>query len=152
MVTHVWFTVYLFVTAFVMAKLEVQIEGPAGWADNLPTWRVENRVTRRILGGRAMTGYHVYFQLLIFALLHAPFALGIAALTLATELRVLAVLILFWLLEDWLWFVVNPAYGLRHFKPDRVRWHRESWWWVMPREYWIAAPVGIALYVLSWTV
>ena len=28
--------------SFFFAQVEIQIEGPAGWAGNLPTWRVEN--------------------------------------------------------------------------------------------------------------
>jgi hypothetical protein len=28
--------------AFFFAKVEIEIEGPAGWAAKLPTWRVEN--------------------------------------------------------------------------------------------------------------
>ena len=30
---------YFFAIAFVLAQLEIQIEGPHGWAEKLPTWR-----------------------------------------------------------------------------------------------------------------
>ena len=30
---------YFFFIAFILAHLEIQIEGPHGWAEKLPTWR-----------------------------------------------------------------------------------------------------------------
>jgi hypothetical protein len=150
--THLSFTVYLFAAAFLFALLEVQIEGPAGWAQKLPTWRIQNRITRILLGNRAITGYHVFFHVFVIALAHAPFALGLARISVAAELRIAAFIILFWVVEDFLWFLVNPAYGLRAFRRERIRWHARSWWGVMPRDYWIFAPLGLALYLLSWRV
>jgi hypothetical protein len=149
---HVMFAIYLFVTALIMAHLEVQIEGAHGWAQNLPTWRIDNSLTRIVLGGRALTGYHLYFHLFVALLLHAPLALGLVPFSAAVELRLFAFLILLWLLEDFLWFLVNPAYGWRAFRSDRIRWHAGSWWGFMPREYWIAAPLGFCLYMLSHTI
>ena len=44
--------------AFFFANAEIQIEGGAGWATSLPTWRIENSIWLDIFwGGRAMTGY-----------------------------------------------------------------------------------------------
>ena len=68
------------------------------------------------------------------------------------ELRILAFAVLFWVAEDYLWFVLNPAYGWRSFNRVRAWWHAASWWWVMPRDYWLLTPAGIALYLLSWRV
>lgn len=61
----------------------------------------------------------------------------------------LSFFILFWILEDWLWFVLNPAYGIRKFRKEHVWWHAKDWWWIMPRDYWIFLPVGIWLLVIS---
>lgn len=149
MFRHVAFAGLVLAAALVAALLEVQIEGAAGWAARLPTWKIENRWTRRLLGARPITGYHIYAHLLILVLLQAPFALGISAPTLKAELRILAFLVLFWVGEDFLWFVVNPAYGLRAFRRDRVPWHAATWWGFMPRDYWVFLPLGIALYVAS---
>lgn len=143
------FLAALVTASLVAALLEVEIEGGEGWAANLPTWRLENAWTRALLGNRAITGYHVYIHLFVLALLHLPFVLDIAPLTVRSELRILAFLVLFWIFEDFLWFMVNPAYGLRGFRKRNARWHARSWWWIMPREYWIFTPIGIALYVLS---
>jgi len=149
MLQHIAFMAYLLAAAWAMARLEVQIEGAEGWARSLPTWRVDNAFTRSILGGRPLTGYHVWFHILIVLLVHAPFGLGLVTHTLAAELRIIAFLVLFWLVEDWLWFVINPAFGLSAFRADRIRWHQHSWWLIAPREYWLAAPIGVGLYLLS---
>ena len=146
---HLLFGTFLLSAALLFALLEIQIEGPDGWAVHLPTWRVENRWTRLIFGARALTGYHVYFHLFLLVVLHTPYALGIASPSIAVELRILSFVLLFWVLEDFLWFVLNPAYGLLAFRRDRIWWHAPDWWWIMPRDYWIFLPLGIAFYVLS---
>lgn len=149
MAAHVLFAGYLFAVSAVFALLEIQIEGTAGWAANLPTWRVETPLTHRLLGARAITGYHVYVHVFVFLLLHAPFLLSLAPFTWPAELRILAFLILFWVLEDFLWFIFHPAYGLRGFRRDRIAWHAETWWGIMPRDYWIFTPIGVGLYIIS---
>ena len=58
-------------------------------------------------------------------------------------------MIFFWVIEDFLWFVLNPHYGLRKFKPQFIWWHAHSWLWIMPRDYVIYSPIGILLYYLS---
>lgn len=135
--------------AALFALLEIQIEGTEGWARSLPTWRVENRWTRRLLGARAITGYHLYVHLFLLLVLHLPFLLHLVAFTWAAEARVVAFWCLFWVLEDFLWFVFNPAYGVRAFTPEKAWWHAPNWWWFMPRDYWIFIPVGLWLYVVS---
>lgn len=150
MLDHLIFVAYLFATALVFALLEVQIEGPAGWAQKLPTWRIQNRISRFLLGNRAITGYHVYFHLFVLALIHTPIALGLARPSLSGELRIFAFVFLFWVVEDFLWFLVNPAYGFRSFRRDRIRWHASIWWGIMPRDYWIFTPLGLLLYALSY--
>lgn len=150
MLSHLAFAGALLLAATVFALLEVQIEGEDGWAAALPTWRVDNRCTRRLMGSRPLTGYHLYLHLFVLVLVHLPFALSLAPVTWRAEMRILAFLILFWILEDLLWFVFNPRFGLRRFTREHVWWHAPSWWWIAPREYWIFAPIGIALYLLSW--
>jgi hypothetical protein len=142
------FVVAVLAVAAVFALAEVQIEGKNGWASALPTWRVDNRWTRSVMGGRPLTGYHFYLHLFLLLILHVPLALGIATPSLAGEMRIFSFLILFWVAEDFLYFVVNPAFRLRRFSKAHIWWH-PHWWWILPREYWVFTPIGIALYVLS---
>jgi hypothetical protein len=145
---HAVFFGFLVLAALVFALFEIQIEGRDGWAAKLPTWRVENRLTR-LLTRKPLTGYHLYAQAFLLIVAHAPFGLGLAAWSLRGELRVLAFLLLFWVVEDFLWFLCNREFGLRRFKPQFIARHRDAWWWVAPRDYWVGAPIGLVLYALA---
>lgn len=149
---HLGFLAALLAGAAAFALLEIEIEGDQGWASGLPTWRMENRWTRLLLGSRALTGYHLWVHVFVLILLHLPFLLWLTPLSWAAELRVLAFWVFFWILEDFLWFALNPRFGLSRFSREHVWWHAQSWWGFMPREYWIFTPVGVALYVASWSV
>lgn len=146
---HLLFLAAVLGAAACFALLEIQIEGGRGWAAGLPTWRVETRWTRLVFGPRPLTGYHLYVHLFVAVAVHLPFLLSLAPLTLRAEARVLAFWILFWVVEDFLWFVLNPAFGLRRFRREHIWWHAPAWWWIMPREYWIFTPVAVALYAYS---
>jgi hypothetical protein len=148
-VQHLLFLLAVVAAAWTFARLEIEIEGSDGWAAALPTWRIENRWTRWFFGGRPFTGYHLWVHAFVLLMAHLPLLLGFAPLAWRTEGRIVAFLILFWILEDFLWFVLNPAFGLRRFTPRHAWWHAPGWWWVAPREYWIFAPLAVGLYALS---
>jgi hypothetical protein len=147
---HAVFFGFLGLTAWLFALLEIQIEGRHGWAEKLPTWRIDNRWIRAWLR-KPLTGYHLYAQGFVVMVAHAPFGLNLAPWNATSEMRILAFVVLFWVLEDFLWFVCNDAYGFRRFTPRHISWHRDSWWWVAPRDYWIGVPVGLVLYLLGMT-
>lgn len=147
---HIVFTIYLVAAAAAFALLEIQIEGKAGWASNLPTWRLENRWTRLLFGARALTGYHLWVHVFVVILLHLPYGVGFVDPSWRLEARLVSFLILFWILEDYLWFVFNPDYGAAKFRREHVWWHAPAWWWIMPKEYWVFTPIGIAMYLWSW--
>jgi len=67
----------------------------------------------------------------------------------AGEARVISFIILFWVLEDFLWFAFNPRWGVGKFKKEHIWWHATHWWWIMPRDYWIFVPVGLLLFYVS---
>src|SRR5262249_31704041 len=131
------------------ARVEIEIEGPNGWAENLPTWRLRNKWTRLCFGDRPITGYHVWAILFVTLLSHLPLAMDWPRWSWHRELQVLAFVILFFVVEDFLWFVLNPAYGVRRFRREHIWWHRDTWWWVMPRDYWLFSTLGVAAYVLA---
>ncbi len=145
---HVWFFAWVVATGAAFAMLEVQIEGGGGWATTLPTWRSDHPLARLILGGRTLTGYHLWVHICLLLLVHLVYPLGAAPLSWRMEARIVAFLALFWVVEDFLWFVFNPAFGLRRFRPAHVWWH-QRWWGPLPREYWIFVPLAAAAYVWS---
>ena len=139
---------FVLVLGFFFAKVEIQIEGSDGWAANLPTWRIEQHWLLTLFwGGRAMTGYHAWVFSFIGLIFHLPIFL-MGKWNWKIEARVIACVMLFWVAEDFLWFVLNPAFGLSHFTPVYVTWH-PHWLFGAPVDYWIALVLGTALMVYS---
>ena len=140
---------FVTVLAYFFAHAEIQIEGEAGWAANLPTWRIEKHWLLDIFwGGRAMTGYHAWVFSFIAIFFHFPFFFN-APWSLALEARVIASIMLFWILEDFLWFIINPAFGWKRFHPTHVRWHKH-WRCGAPVDYWIFFVASAALFWYSY--
>jgi hypothetical protein len=52
---------------------------------------------------------------------------------------------MFWVVEDFLWFVVNPAFGLRRFRPRHIAWHKR-WAFGAPVDYWIFGAISVLLF------
>jgi hypothetical protein len=133
--------------AFFFAQVEVQIEGAAGWATALPTWRIEQHWLLDIFwGGRPMTGYHAWvFSFMALAFL-APLAFN-GRWRRGDALLALAGLSLFWVVEDFLWFLLNPAWGWQRFGPAHIPWHTR-WLGGAPVDYWLGL-LGCAA-LLTW--
>jgi len=143
------FVGFICILAFFFANAEIQIEGGCGWATSLPTWRIERHWLLDIFwGGRPMTGYHAWVFSFIFLALHLPFFSGIKW-DWRKELHVIAGIKIFWIVEDFIWFVLNPAYGMAKFSPDHIPWHTE-WIWFMPTDYWTFTVTAIVLFWISY--
>lgn len=141
---------YVALLGFFFAQVEIQIEGAAGWAAGLPTWRIEKHWLLDIFwGGRPMTGYHAWVFSFMALAFHLPGVLT-REWTWHLELRILGSLALFWIIEDWLWFVCNPAFGLARFTPAFVPWHKH-WLLAMPSDYLIMGTLGLLCLHLSFT-
>ena len=126
---------YAFGASLLLAFVEIQIEGPDGWAKNLPTWRdrpdwaapdnlwfrFASGTFRRMSGGNRLTGYHM--SLLSFLLVVMLFPVMFAQDRGATALLCLGHFFIMTVTWDFLWFVFNPHYGLKRFKPKFIGWH-----------------------------
>ena len=135
------YLVLIVVLAFWFAKVEIQIEGVDGWAKNLPTWRIKKHwLLDLFFGGREMTGYHAWVLSFILIFFHLPMAF-VNPWTWSLEGRVLGGMLLFWIVEDFLWFMINPGYGLKKFKKEFIPWH-PKWISIAPIEYWIFIPIS----------
>ena len=110
---------FVVLLGFFFAKLEIAIEGDAGWAANLHAWAF------------SLVALFFHFPLIFSGDFSWP-----------AEQRALACIMLFWVSEDFLWFVLNPAFGLRRFSKTNGHWHRH-WWLGAPIEYWIFTPLGL---------
>jgi len=140
---------WVILLAYFFAHIEIQIEGGAGWAIGLPTWRIEDHWLLDIFwGSRAMTGYHAWTFPFIALFFHFPlFFMG--HWSWRAEFRVIGCIMLFWIVEDFLWFVYNPAYGLERFDAHSIVWHKH-WLWLAPIDYWFYAGMLLLMLWLSW--
>jgi len=140
----------LFIFCLILAALEVQIEGKAGWASKLPTWkpasfRWYSRLYRRVMSEKDMTGYHLLVFSLVFFFLHYPYFVG-KTWNLPSELTTIALFFLVTIIWDFLWFVLNPNYGLSHFRSKNIWWHKK-WFLFMPVDYYFGFIVSVLFYV-----
>lgn len=145
------YLIFIILLAFWFGKVEIQIEGTAGWAKNLPTWRIEHHwVLKYFWGGRPLTGYHFWVITFVCILFHIPIFFA-ESWSWILEARVLGGIVLFWAIEDFLWFVFNPGYGLKKFKKELIPWHPR---WILgaPIDYWIFVPIGIFLVSYSYSL
>jgi len=142
-----YFLLFVLIAAILFAKLEIEIEGPHGWAEKLPTWRIEHHfLLDWLFGGRPLTGYHVWTFVFVLFLFHLPFFWS-GTWAGHAELNVLGGYVLFWLLEDMLWFILNPHYGWTKFTKENVWWHKR-WALGVPVDYWVAGALALALLIL----
>jgi hypothetical protein len=134
--------------AYFLANVEIQIEGASGWAAKLPTWRIPpNWWLNLFWGGREMTGYHAWIFPCVALFFHFPLAF-FGRWGWRLEARVLGCVFLFWIAEDFLWFVLNPAFGLARFAPAEVPWH-VHWWGPAPADYWVFLSVAAIMFAVS---
>lgn len=145
------YAVYLFVLATILSLIEIQIEGNDGWADMLPCWhpRPENwavKLYSRIIGGKEVTGYHIFLNIFLFVVLHLPFFTGVKW-GFAKEMEVFSLYFLFWICEDFLWFLWNDWYGLKRFHRETILWHKH-WIGPVPRDYFVEVGVS-AIFALG---
>lgn len=130
--------IYLFIMAILLAILEIQIEGKHGWAGKLPTWRPKKTpwfllVYKKVIGNREVTGYHLSLFTYVLFIFHLPFFLG-TALTWENWLKVFSLFLIYIVVWDFLWFVMNPHYPLNKFRQEHVLWHKK-WWLFAPADY-----------------
>lgn len=138
----------IFALAFLFANVEIQVEGAAGWAANLPTWRIDQHpLLDLFMGGKSLTGYHLWVFTFMAAVFHLPL-LVTWTFSLRLEARIVGSVMVFWILEDFLWFALNPAFGIERLKPECVPWHKH---WVLgiPVDYPVFLGIGLALMVGS---
>ncbi len=137
-------SLFWFVMALVIAGLEIEAEGKYGWAEKMPTWYRTDGWVARLYGlamaGKPLTGYHSFMFILPLLIFHSQFFQGLTW-SLNQELLIFSLYFAFAPLWDFLWFVLNPHYGLENFNKEKIWWHAKS--------YWILGKVPLD-YVLGW--
>ena len=129
---------YFFLIALILALLEIQIEGPHGWAEKLPTWRWDGPAVRRWFG-KPVTGYHVCLVTLILLFLHVPQLHGGSW---KREADLLAMFFLLTVTWDFLWFACNRHFGVGRFRKGQIWWF-PAWTLGVPRPYLLAIALSL---------
>ncbi|MGC9048611.1 MAG: hypothetical protein ACP5IX_00045 [Patescibacteria group bacterium] len=132
--------IYTLVVAIVLAVWEIQIEGENGWAGKLPTWRCTNKLISKLLGGRPLTGYHLMMWIFLLMIIHLP--CFFTHWNWRKEMLIVGFFFTLVTLEDFFWFVFNPAFGIKKFRSDNLEiWWYRRWWLGVPNVYWLALMV-----------
>lgn len=79
------------------------------WAKDLPTWR--RKLNFGALFDKELTGYHLYSWLTWILFPH--FAIIFGNWSWGKEFLLLSFLFFFFSIEDFLWFVFNPKFGIK---------------------------------------
>jgi len=140
--------IYFYILAICLAILEIQIEGVDGWAAKLPAWRVKvgsrlDKLYKKIFQHKELTGYHLALNIFLLLFLHWPFVWS-WQWNIWAELEILAIFVLFTVVWDFLWFVLNPNFSLRKFNKSNAWWHKKWWGW-LPVDYYLAVLFSMLL-------
>ncbi|MBU0706847.1 hypothetical protein KKG41_00560 [Patescibacteria group bacterium] len=137
---YAWTFIWIIIAFASISFWEAYIEGRHGGAAKQVGW------VWKIFGLR-LTGYHI----MLFGVT-IPLFLLLPIIAYGYDTKLLATVACGYLIgiiiEDFLWFVVNPAYPFRQFRADKVWWY--PWIkfgrWRMPLIY----PVALALALIIW--
>ncbi len=136
---------FIFVLSVVTALFEIQIEGANGWAEKLPTWRYAPAWIHRYFNLTELTGYHVYLTCVLLLLFHFPMVL--TGWSMYAELTALSGYFAFNVIWDFLWFVLNPAYGWCRYEKNSIWWF-QKWVGSFPLNYYSAMTVSLLFAVM----
>jgi len=143
----------LFAYALLFALVEIEIEGKDGWAMSLPTWFRRKPLYARawgfLLSGKPLTGYHAVMFFIPFASFHLGLAFG-QPWSPGLEVRVLASYLVWNVTWDFLWFLLNPAFGLSRFRKGEIWWHGGAWLGRLPIDYVNALWLSFTIAALPW--
>ena len=145
-------SLYLFAIVIVLALLEIQIEGQYPWAEKLPTWR------KKLKGiSKDITGYHIYLATFVLLLFHLPYIFG-RNFTIPNELKLLSLIILISVNEDFLWniFNPNPKFGTKNFKKNYGHLFNKFFFYI-PSDYYFSVILSLLLALVAnetlwWTI
>ena len=141
---------FLFVFIVIYALIEIEIEGPDGWAKNLPT-------PKNFLFHLSL--YHVYMVTLAILIICAFVYYRDTKQCLEDDekstmykirsvvSRILFMAVAFFLLQDFIWFVLNPSFTVSKYTSEHIQWHT-SWFMGIP----VFNYVGLAFIVLAFII
>ncbi len=146
--------IFFVLFAWLLALIEIEVEGKYGWAEKIPTWYQKRGFLGRLFGlisfGRPITGYHLFVFLFTIFAFHSGFFLGLSW-TFGTELKIIALYFIWVCLWDFSWFVFNPYYGIKNFKKQKIWWFSKSPWVfnLFPLDYFLAIIFSFIIAIIA---
>jgi hypothetical protein len=145
-------TALLFAYALLFAMVEIEIEGKDGWAIHLPTWYRRRcwyaRVYGWLLSGKPLTGYHAVMFFIPFVSFHVGLVFG-QPWSWGIEADMIARYLVWNVTWDFLWFLLNPAFGWRRFRKGGIWWHAR-WIGRVPIDYLNAIVLSFVVVAVPW--
>lgn len=112
------FAILTVILALIFACIEIEIEGPCGWADKLPTPSTgPNR--------KSLTIYHYLIFFLMFFVFCSVFFINPRRFNIANLGFIFAFTLIFFTLEDFYWFCLSPFYGM---DGTNLKTGKKAWW------------------------
>ncbi len=144
-------TYFLFALAVLLAIVEFEAEGRFGWGQNFPTWyRVTTKPAKWLaIIQKPLTGYHSPLTLFTFGIFVWPM-IDTGHVTLIGVVQAFSFYLVWATVWDYSWFLLNPHYGPRNFRRNRVWWFSQEPWLfrLIPQRYIIGWSLSLALATL----
>jgi hypothetical protein len=139
--------IWIIILAICHALEELEIEGRTkhGWARCLPTKRFNNKIIN-ILLCKELTAYHIFILLMLLIIFHGCYLF--IHFNLKIECIIIGLLLYYIIFEDFLWFLLNPCYGIKGFKKGYISWHKRFFCF-LPVSYWWGMIIGTGLLILG---
>jgi hypothetical protein len=103
----------------------------------------------KLTGGLPLTGYHFFMSIFMIAMVHLP--LFFTDWNWRLESLLLGFYVGMALAEDFLWFALNPYFGIKNFRRGKIWWHKK-WWGPVPAMYWFLFALAASLIWMGQTV
>jgi len=122
--------IFTFISATIFSLMEIEIEGKNGWCKNLPT-------TKNFIS--SFTLYHVFMNIFIMLMNYKLYSNLYDAVFYTNA---------WFLIEDFMWFVLNPYFTIKKYKKEFIPWHKR-WLFKLPIENYICGYIMCAMYKYS---
>jgi len=130
--------VFIFSYATLYSLLEIELEAKEGWCKNLPT--------PVVLGN--FTLYHILMNIIVIITISKVYIKDITNIEDVSQ--AIFYIAAWFLIEDFMWFVLNPFYTLSKYKEDEIWWHaRRPWYFGIPEHNLIGLGIMFICYSLS---
>ena len=124
--------IFIAIYAILYSMLEIEIEGKAGWAKNLPT---------AASGIGRFTIYHLLMNLIVIITI----AYAINFTQSSNILTIIFFIVSWFLIQDYMWFILNPFYTFKKYTQKNIPWHGQQMWILnMPLHNWLGL-IGMLL-------